>query len=373
MTVAVEGVTKEFAGNEGPVTAVDDVSFSLEPGGRLAIIGPNGAGKSTLLRLLAGITTPTAGTIRRPQPCASLIELGAGFHQDLTGRENLELGLSLAGLSRSERQRSSSDALEFAGIGIAADRPARHLSSGMRARLACAVAVHSRPEILLIDEVLAVGDAAFQRAMLSGVSDLVAAGTMLVLVTHSVELAEIATERVVWLDGGRLVADGPADEVLSRYQATVHGWARAARSEPVAIERMDLVPDQLDPGDALTVSAVLSSDAPTGPLSARVEVYPVVGDDGAWMRSEDELPEHRHLNLIAASAPIQIDPAAPGRRRLQIKIPAVPLTPTRVEIALIISDEHGGLIDHLRAELAVGHHVRRPYYDLSLSVPGDGL
>ena len=203
--------------------ALRDVSFAVERGETVGLIGPNGAGKSTVLKLVSRIIEPTSGRIEVNGRVGALLELGAGFHPDLTGRENIYLNGSILGLSRAEIRRKLDEIVAFAELERFIDVPVKHYSSGMYVRLGFSVAVHTDPEILLVDEVLAVGDAAFQRKCLERIDDLRRQGVTILFVSHSPEVVQSICSRAVWLDQGRLVTDGPADMVVARYLD--HTWA----------------------------------------------------------------------------------------------------------------------------------------------------
>ena len=363
----IRNLTKDFR-RPGSPPAVDGVSASLERGSATAVVGPNGAGKSTMLRLIAGILTPTSGSVHRPERCASLLELGAAFHPDLTGWENIDMTLALAGVARRSRGRRSNDVADLAGIGDAIMRPVKHLSNGMVGRLACAAAVIAEPDLLLIDEVLAVGDSSFQREMLQRVDALVAKGTMLVLVTHSLELAAAATTRTIWLEQGRLVEDGPTPEVLNRYEASVRGWGRAFGGSPVEITGIRIDPDHILPGDPVKLRATVSATEDTGPLEIRVEVRPIVGQDSIWMRSNEETLEMRHLNLVAATTPVRAEGIRKGDHHIEMELAAVSISPTEVEVALLLADEHDRILDEVTCTLAIGDAPLRPHYHLGVIV-----
>ena len=194
-----------------------DVSFAVEPGEVVGIIGPNGAGKSTILKLISRIIEPTSGQVSVEGRVGALLELGAGFHPDLTGRENIYLNGSLLGLSREEISRKIDAIIDFAELETFIDVPVKHYSSGMYVRLGFSVAVHTEPEILLVDEVLAVGDAAFQRKCLEKVEALHQQGVTIVLVSHTLQTVRDICQRVIWLDQSSVVADGPGGEVIEQY------------------------------------------------------------------------------------------------------------------------------------------------------------
>lgn len=191
------------------VCAVRDVSFHLEPGESVALLGHNGSGKSTVLKLLAGTIQPSSGSISSRGRIAPLLELGAGFHPDLTGRENIFMNGSILGLSRQYIRTNLDRIISFSGLEESIDLPVRFYSSGMYARLGFSVAVHGDLEILLIDEVLSVGDEAFQEKCLDRMQALRTEGRTMVLVTHSLSQAKEFSDRVLILDDGKLVHDGP--------------------------------------------------------------------------------------------------------------------------------------------------------------------
>lgn len=206
--------------------ALRDVSFELEEGGSLAVVGSNGAGKSTLLSLIAGLSFPDEGEVRVRGRVAGLLELGSGFHPDLTGRENLTVYASLLGLTRAQLRARFDDIVAFAGIGDFLDEPLRTYSAGMVLRLAFSVAIHVEAEVMLFDEILAVGDQAFQAACFERIEQLRRRGCTFVCVSHAAEMLKRICSRALWLDAGRLVRDGPVREVLEAYQ--VAGAAHAA-------------------------------------------------------------------------------------------------------------------------------------------------
>lgn len=208
--------------------ALRRVSLRVRPGERLGVIGRNGAGKSTLLQVIARIATPTEGSARVRGRVAPLLQLGAGFDLELSGRENIALNGALLGIRKADLARLFSSIVEFSELDAFIDAPLRTYSSGMAARLGFAMATAVRPDILLLDEVLAVGDEAFQEKCLERIRDYTSTGTTMVLVTHDAALIRQECDRAVWLDGGRMLADGPPDEVLNAYRA----WIRPTHGRP---------------------------------------------------------------------------------------------------------------------------------------------
>jgi lipopolysaccharide transport system ATP-binding protein len=197
---------------------LEDVSFDLRKGESLALIGRNGAGKSTLLKLLANITRPTFGTITTNGQLSALIELGAGFHPDLTGRENIYLNGAILGLSRADIDRRFDEILGFSELSQFIDTPVKRYSSGMTVRLGFAVASCIEPDILLVDEVLAVGDASFQQKCLRRIQTLLDTGTSIIFVSHNLYLVQAVCEQALYLDHGRVRARGRTQEVINVYE-----------------------------------------------------------------------------------------------------------------------------------------------------------
>jgi len=197
--------------------ALKRVSFTLERGESMAVIGSNGAGKSTLLGLVAGLSKPDEGAVRVNGQVAALLELGSGFHPDLTGRENVRLNAALLGLSRKRANEAFEAIVEFSGIGDFIDEPLRTYSTGMVMRLAFAVAVHTDPQVLLIDEVLAVGDVAFQAKCFDKIHEFRNSGKTLLCVSHSSFATQQLCDRALWLDHGELIMSGSVADVSAAY------------------------------------------------------------------------------------------------------------------------------------------------------------
>lgn len=198
--------------------ALEDVSLQLPYGQTLALIGANGQGKSTLLQLIAGILRPTEGEITTRGRVAILLEVGAGFHPDLTGRENVYLNGSILGLKRREIDRLFDDIIAFAELERFVDNQIKHYSSGMYVRLGFSIAIHSTPEVLLIDEVLAVGDESFQRKCLGKIREFQREGRSIVFVSHELDLVENLCDRAILLHHGHGQAEGQAREVVQAYR-----------------------------------------------------------------------------------------------------------------------------------------------------------
>ena len=213
----VEEYVKRNTG--GRFTALNNISFELQHGDSMGLIGHNGAGKSTLLNLATGLSQPDKGSITVDGRVAALLELGAGFHPDLTGIENLAINASLMGLSRKQTKERTDSIVEFSGIGDFIKDPLRTYSSGMVLRLAFSVMVHTDPDMLLMDEIIGVGDQDFFAKCLAKIQGFQTEGKTMLIASHSVSLLKMLCQRVIWLDHGNVVRMGPADEVIDAYQA----------------------------------------------------------------------------------------------------------------------------------------------------------
>jgi len=200
--------------------ALRNVGFSLDQGEALGIIGRNGAGKSTLLKILSRITTPTEGRFVINGRVSSLLEVGTGFHPELSGRENIFLNGTILGMRRSEVKRKFDEIVDFSGVEMFIDTPVKHYSSGQKVRLAFAVAAHLEPELLIIDEVLAVGDLEFQRKCLGKMKEVTSSGRTILFVSHNMSAINSLCQRCILLDKGRLTMDGSTADVIHHY---VHG------------------------------------------------------------------------------------------------------------------------------------------------------
>lgn len=211
--------------------ALDDVNLAVTPGEAVALVGPNGSGKSTALKLISGILQPTRGTVKAVGRVTALIELGAGFHPEISGRENVIINGMLLGLSRREITERLDEIVSFAGIGDFVDQPVKSYSSGMYVRLGFAVAVAVDPSILLVDEVLAVGDAAFTARCLDRLARMRREGVTMILVSHDLDLVQSFADRAVYLSRGRVIADGPPEQVVQRYVADVSGTHPRGRDD----------------------------------------------------------------------------------------------------------------------------------------------
>lgn len=227
--------------------AVKDVSFEVQPGEALGIIGPNGAGKTTILKILSRVTSPTCGEMRVNGRLSALIELGAGFHPDLTGRENIFLNGTILGMSKSEIKARFDQIVDFAGIGQFLDTPVKRYSSGMYARLGFAIAAHVDPQILLVDEVLAVGDYAFQMKCYARMQELRSKGTSLIFVSHNLEAVRQVCDRGLVMYRGEAIFQGSAMDAIVAYSNAIR---QSAREAPVSVPSEEGLSQQIMTFDA---------------------------------------------------------------------------------------------------------------------------
>ncbi|MCP4420628.1 MAG: ABC transporter ATP-binding protein [Chloroflexi bacterium] len=243
------------------IWALKDVSFKVNRGEVLGIIGRNGAGKSTMLKVLSRITEPTKGKARIRGRVGSLLEVGTGFHPELTGRENVFLNGAILGMSREEIENKFDEIIAFAEIGKFIDTPVKHYSSGMQVRLAFAVAAHLEPEILLVDEVLAVGDASFQRKCLGKMGDVARGGRTILFVSHNMGAVNRLCERVIWIDNGQVVMSGEPQKVIGEY------LTRYTNSEGQCLWPKGISNPESDELKALSISILDESDTVTSSIS----------------------------------------------------------------------------------------------------------
>lgn len=248
--------------------ALNDVSFEIKKGEVIGIIGKNGAGKSTLLKILSQITKPTTGRIEINGRVASLLEVGTGFHPELTGRENIYLNGTILGMTRQEVKDKFDEIVEFSGVQKFIDTPVKHYSSGMYVRLAFAVAAHLEPEILIIDEVLAVGDAEFQKRCLGKMKEVAGHGRTVIFVSHNMEAVKSLCERALFLEYGKVIEDATPCEVIDFYLQRQSGsmlqqtfkHEEAPGNEFVRLKSVRLTPIREDGKNFITVKSSLEID-----------------------------------------------------------------------------------------------------------------
>ena len=315
--------------------ALHDLSLTIHSGEVVGLIGHNGAGKSTLLKILSRITEPATGYADVRGRVGSLLEVGTGFHPELTGRENIYLNGSILGMRKSEIRARFDEIVEFAEIERFLDTPVKRYSSGMSVRLAFAVAAHLEPEILLVDEVLAVGDAAFQRKSLGKMNEVAKEGRTVIFVSHNLAIIQALCTRGVLLERGKAIADAPIDEAVDSYLRTLE---RSASTD--LLERADRDPRAYDE----TLVRSLEILGPAGEANA------IVAGQGATIAVEvtEQMPSMECQLTIAnslgqpictldseMSAPVDMRDPALGTR-IECEVPALPLMPGRYRIDVIV-------------------------------------
>lgn len=302
MTTVLQGVGlgKRYRGGDGS-WSLRDVDLSVDAGEIVAVIGRNGAGKSTLLKVVSGVTAPTEGKLQRARRVAPLIEVGAGFHPELTGRDNVSVNARLLGMSSREIRAKFDDIVEFAELAHVIDRPVKDYSSGMYMRLGFAVAVHTSPELLLVDEVLAVGDLPFQVKCLDRIRALREEGAGVLFVSHNLAAVLGLASRAMLIDGGRLLDEGDPRTVVGSYHALLATAGRridvmSDEAVPTSeLEVLDLAvtdvtgaqPALWSPGDRARVSFRLRAgrDLPEGMVGIRLS-REGAGVVGGWMSTD---------------------------------------------------------------------------------------
>ena len=345
------------AGRQADATfhALRDVNFMVHRGESVALLGANGAGKSTLLKIISRVTRPTAGDVRVAGRLGSLLEVGAGFHPELTGRENVFLNGAMLGLTQRQVSQRFETIIDFAEVTSFLDTPVKRYSSGMYVRLAFAVASHLQTDILLVDEVLGVGDAAFQAKCLTRVRELCRSGdTTVLLVSHNMAAIQQTASRVLYLNAGELLFDGQARQGISRYNKDLG----AGRSQVGAADTIDLQGryNVHRPGELWLLSAEVAGEqgsniiAPETPLTLRVRLraHRALPDAvfGLRISSADGNPVASFTsNRLGMSDGLQ----SRGDFTLELKIPSVGLVPGDYSLDFGITAFSGGhVIDEVR-------------------------
>ena len=311
--------------------ALKDVSFDVKHGDVVGIIGRNGAGKSTLLKILSRITEPTSGRAELNGRVGSLLEVGTGFHPELTGRENIYLNGAILGMTRREIRAKFDDIVAFAEIETFLDTPVKRYSSGMYMRLAFSVAAHLDPDILLVDEVLAVGDAAFQKKCLGRVEQISGQGRTVVIVSHNMTVISTLSDRVVWLEAGRIIDEGSPADVIARYlsagiESNLAWVPRAPASDAFMFHGVTALGAEVFPADSpidIEFDYEVRKPMPPGRL-----FFSLLNESGTVILSSAETDgtpqEHRTWQL--------------GRHRMQCRIPGNLLRPGRYFVTVAEPD-----------------------------------
>jgi lipopolysaccharide transport system ATP-binding protein len=331
--------------------AVRDASFQLHEGDRLGLIGRNGAGKSTLLKILSRITDPTEGRVTLRGRVASLLEVGTGFHPELTGRENVYLNGTILGMRRAEITRKFDEIVAFAEIDKFLDTPVKRYSSGMYVRLAFAVAAHLQQEILLVDEVLAVGDAAFQKKSLGKMSEVAREGRTIVLVSHNLVAIEQLCTQAIWMDSGRIVDSGPAGDVVARYNtsfaaaSTGHFEASAVRGDgTVTLDSYEV----LNATGATTPLPVTGEDVILNiRMNVRERITRPAAGISVWSPTGVLL-----VSVDTGQLGQELETWEPGERTLTIRLGKVPFLPGAHRVDLWVQAPGGHLYAHVEDAIA---------------------
>ena len=360
MSHAVKRLTgQEHRRGQEEIWALRDVSFRLEEGEALGVIGRNGAGKSTLLKVLTRITSPTAGRAEIRGRVGSLLEVGTGFHPELTGRENVFLNGAILGMKRREIQAKLPEIAEFSGVERFLDTPVKRYSSGMHVRLAFSVAAHFEPEIMLVDEVLSVGDAEFQQRCLGRMEDIGTTGRTVVFVSHQLQAVAQLCDRAILLEEGRIVRDGPSSEVVAHY---LHAATGTSSSQTWTEEDA--------PGDDLVRLRSVRIVRADGETADFADVREPVGVELAFTVLRDGAPILPKIKLVAgghiAFNAMDVDrrwhePAKPGDYVATAWIPGNFLNEGLVTVdPAICSIDSPKLHHHVSLHDAVSFHVQDP-------------
>ncbi len=348
--------------------ALRDVSFDVAEGGSLGLIGHNGSGKTTLLKIVAGILRPTSGVVRQRGRLAALLELGAGFHPELTGKENVYLNASFLGLTRKETDRSYEGIVGFAELEDFMDNQVKFFSSGMLVRLGFAVAVHVDPEVLLIDEVLAVGDEAFQAKCLERIRQFQREGRTIVLVTHALDTVTKICDRAVMLHHGEVYAHGAPDDVVREMRyvllgTTDPGFVPEEGSREAEIASVELIRasgSSVGPmlrGDPLTIQIDVRTNEPVDDLDVDFAVL-----DGAT--------NYAVLDARASRAGIAIE-RFDGKKRVRFRIGAFPYSPGKYWMTIGLSSRRTGHLYHVQTQRYPFDVVDAPRVQERMDVPVD--
>ncbi len=316
------------------IWALRHIQLEVEEGEAVGVIGRNGAGKTTLLKILSRITEPTEGCADIYGRVGSLLEVGTGFHPELTGRENIFLNGAILGMSKDEIEERFDEIVDFAEIPTFIDTPVKHYSSGMFVRLAFSVAAHMEPEILLIDEVLAVGDVAFQKKCLGKMGDVAEQGRTVLFVSHNMGLVQTLCERGILLENGSLVADGPISEVVDRYLQMIEGASSkelSTRQDRRGVGEVRMVEVGVENASG-GISSTLQSGAPAQfsvlvegavpDMDCSLAIYDHLGQPVALFKSSFNSPHDLEVPDNGARFICDVDQLLllPGRYRLDVSV-----------------------------------------------------
>jgi len=310
--------------------ALKDISFEVTEGETISIIGRNGAGKSTLLKLLSRITAPTAGVLRMRGRIASLLEVGTGFHQELTGRDNIFLNGSIMGMTRQEVRAKFDQIVDFSGLAKFIDTPVKRYSSGMHVRLAFSIAAHLEPEILILDEVLAVGDQHFHNQCIDRINEIVRDGRTILLVSHNMSYIRRLSQRTLWLHQGTAREFGSTEEVVNRYEAASAAVGHLRKPDET---RAAILSWRLTDGYAGEPNVLSRPGA-----ACRFEFAGKAREHLADCRMEFRISDQDEVPVLVQHYLFPNTP--PGEFRLDIHIPALPLQPGQYRLEVRLFQRH---------------------------------
>jgi ABC-type polysaccharide/polyol phosphate transport system ATPase subunit len=382
VAVTAEGLTKIYKSYASPwdrlreavvrrprhreFRALQDVSFALPRGEGLAVVGENGAGKSTLLKILAGITAPTSGAVRVRGTVASILELGAGFHPELTGRQNIVLNAAMLGLSEDELKRRMPDIVGFSELGRFIDEPVKCYSTGMAMRLGFSIAVQIEPDVLIVDEALSVGDGYFQKKCIDRLLHYIGRGGTLLFCSHAMYYVSAFCQQALWLHDGRVEALGPVLDVVRDYENFL-----VAKSATAAAASLEAPPEPISIGPA-RITEVALPGAAADPLFENGQPWEI---EVSWETQDSRTPFHlgvgvnRIDEVEVFSFSTHADGLAPflGERTYQarLRLPRLPLVKGEFTIYIFLLDEEGLHIYDQRV-LQRAFRVQSPSYAFGL-------
>jgi ABC-2 type transport system ATP-binding protein len=346
--------------------ALREVSFDVAGGSTLGLIGHNGSGKTTLLKCVAGILRPSSGVVTQRGRLAALLELGAGFHPELTGRENVYLNASFLGLSRKETDAAYDAIVDFAELEEFMDNQVKFYSSGMLVRLGFAVAVHVEPEVLLIDEVLAVGDEAFQAKCIDRVRAFQREGRTIVLVTHALDTVREICDRAVMLHHGVVHAIGAPDDVVREMRYVLLGQVDEGFVPEEGTREAEIAAVEIVRADGRSEGHVLRHDPFT--IVVDVRANQPVDDLDADFQILDGATNHPVLDARTSTAQIPID-RFEGKRRVRFRIPSFPYNPGKYWVTIGLSSSRSGAPYHVQTQRYLIEVIDAPRVQERVEIP----
>ncbi|HEY9770406.1 MAG TPA: ABC transporter ATP-binding protein [Coleofasciculaceae cyanobacterium] len=346
--------------------ALDNVSFELRKGEALGLVGKNGSGKSTLLRIIAGLIKPDRGTVKVTGRVAPLIALGAGFNPILTGRENIYANMSILGLSTKEIGERFDDVVEFAEIGEAIDSPVQTYSSGMAARLGFASAIHTEPDILLIDEVLAVGDAKFRAKCNRKLNEIRSKGSSFVLVSHNVAAILGICDRSVYLSKGKVIADGLTDSVVRKYEADLF-----VTGNEISYGKVNFEEKAAEESSGADIRYFCFKDRDCNIINSPevgeyvsfcvgCQIHQNVNEIFVYFAINDLTKDNESILVISSQFDKKYIEAKPGKLEIQLQLPCCYLRPGAYEMTIYLQKQNSyafDIVSSLRFEIKDSYNI----------------